>query len=236
MQTYIRGIKLNEDIAEELYPFNIPAVRAIDHFDFRQPVTFLIGENGSGKSTILEALAVAIGFNPEGGTKSYSFATANTVSKLHDSITVVREPVREREGFFLRAESFYNVSTEASRLGLQYGDKALHDQSHGESFLSIANYRFAPKGLYILDEPEAALSPQRQLAFLARIHDLVQHQSQFIIATHSPILWAYPQAKIYELSQSGIRSIEYEKTGHYRLTLDFLTNHKIYVNKLFTGE
>lgn len=229
---YIRQALIDGQTDSSLYPFNIPAVRRLESLEFDQPVTFLVGENGSGKSTILESLAVLAGFNSEGGTKNYSFSTADTTSELHEKIRLVRGPQREKNGFFLRAESFYNVSTESEKLDLRYGDRSLHDQSHGESFLSLVNHRFGPNGLYILDEPEAALSPQRQLSLMARIHDLTKQNSQFIIASHSPILMAYPGAAIYLLDDEGISRTSYEQTEHYKLTLDFLFNHQAYVRKL----
>lgn len=231
---FVLGARLKPGVDETAYPFTIPSVRALESLNLDASVTFLIGENGSGKSTIIEALALSAGFNEEGGTKNFSFSTKSTASVLTDHIQLVRSARREKEGFFLRAESFYNVSTEADNLGLRYGEKTLHEQSHGESFLAIANHRFAANGLYILDEPEAALSPQRQLAFLARMHDLVQQGSQFIIATHSPILLAYPGATIYELNKSGVAQTPYEDTAPYEFTLDFLTNHKAYIKSLLS--
>jgi len=189
----------------------------------------------------LEALAKLAGFNSEGGTKNYQFATEDTTSTLASNLVLVRGSRREKDGFFLRAESFYNVASEANRLNkidpgmfASYGGKSLHSQSHGESFLALANHRFGPNGLYILDEPEAALSPRRQLALLARIHDLVAGGSQFIIATHSPILLSYPDSTIYELDRDGIRTIRYEDSDHFQTTKDFLNNHQVYLAKLLS--
>lgn len=226
-----------------VYPFNIPAVRTLKSLNLHPQVTFLIGENGSGKSTLIEAIAVAAGFNAEGGSKDFRFETKRSESTLGECLQVVRGPYREDGGFFLRAESFYNAATEVERLKeaaaggdrfLQsYGGKSLHEQSHGESFLALAMNRFWPKGLYILDEPEAALSPTRQLSLLQIIHHHVtQLRSQFIIATHSPILMAYPNATIYNLSEEGIKSISYEETEHYRITRDFLNNRETYLHAL----
>lgn len=173
------------------------------------PVTFLVGENGSGKSTLLEAIAVSCGFNAEGGTRNFTFSTRATHSELGEYITVAKRRY-PRDGFFLRAESFYNVATNidemdeepsfSPRLIDSYGGVSLHSQSHGESFLALVQNRFGGEGLYLLDEPEAALSPTRQLTLLGEMHQLVERNSQFIIATHSPILMAYPGARIYELS------------------------------------
>lgn len=216
------------------YPFCLPAVRSLETLKLHPKVTFLVGENGSGKSTLLEAIAVALGFNPEGGTKNFRFGTRPSHSNLHEFIRVAKGFRRPKDGFFLRAESFFNVASEIENLDAEpsfgppvidsYGGKSLHEQSHGESFLALMMNRFGGNGLYILDEPEAALSPQRQLAVLSRIHDLVSEDSQFIIATHSPILMAYPDAWIYSCSVNGLEKIDYFETEHYQITRDFLLN------------
>jgi predicted ATPase len=232
-RVYVRAARVNGERGRQDYPYKIPAIQHLEELSFEQPVTFIVGENGSGKSTIIEAMAQAAGFGSEGGTKNYSFETHDNTSELKDVIALVRNPGREKGGFFLRAESFYNVATESERLGMHYGGKSLHAQSHGESFLHIANERFEPYGLYFFDEPEAALSPQRQLALLRRMHNLVQCGSQFIIATHSPILLAYPGAVIYELSRHGVERVDYEETEHFKLTRDFLQNHRLYIKRLF---
>ena len=197
---------------------------------FCAPVTFLVGENGAGKSTLLEAIAVAAGFNAEGGTRNFQFSTNNTHSELYRCIGLARKAY-PRDGFFLRAESFYNLATNVDELDridggmLQsYGGVSLHAQSHGESFLSLMLNRFGGNGLYILDEPESALSPTRLMSLLTLIDELVKRNSQFIISTHSPILMAYPKAEIYELSTDGIRTVPYKETEHYRVTLEFLQN------------
>lgn len=229
---YLREIRLNrEKLDGESYLAGLPVVRHLKRLSLRSPVTFLIGENGTGKSTLLEAVAVNCGFNPEGGTRNFHFSTADTHSSLYEAITVTKGVLRPKDGFFLRAESFYNLATnidELSREGLgrpiveSYGGVSLHRQSHGESFLSLVMNRFGGNGLYLLDEPEAALSPCRQMSLLTAIHDLVKENSQFLIATHSPILMAYPGAEIYELSEKGIRLTGYEETEHYQLTKRFL--------------
>ncbi|MGH8854867.1 MAG: AAA family ATPase [Telluria sp.] len=208
------------------FPFSLPVVRALERLPLHPGVTFLVGENGSGKSTLLEAIAVGMGFNAEGGSQNFNFATRASHSSLHEHLRFVRGVHRPRDGFFLRAESFYNVSSEIERLavGSSYGPKSLHEQSHGEAFLSLFMNRFGRDSFYVLDEPEAALSPQRQLALLSRLHDLVEERSQFVIATHSPILMAYPNALIYECGEHGIRAVAYEDTEHYRVTRDFLAN------------
>jgi predicted ATPase len=225
---YIRSIRLNKEKVSNFkqYPFNLPAVKALSNLEFHPKVTFIVGENGSGKSTLLEAIAVQLGFNAEGGTKNFSFSTKSSHSELHDFVTAIKGFKTPNDGFFLRAESFYNVATAIDNYNVteSYGSKSLHEQSHGESFLALMMHRFGGKGIYILDEPEAALSPQRQFAVLTRIHDLVLDDSQFIIATHSPILMAYPDAWIYHCSERGISRIAYKDTEHYQITRDFLLN------------
>lgn len=216
------------------YPFSLPAVRELETLDLHPRVTFLVGENGSGKSTLLEGIAVALGFNAEGGSRNFSFATRASHSDLHEYLRIAKGVRRPSTGYFLRAESFYNVATEIERLDAEpglgapvinsYGGHSLHEQSHGEAFLTLLTERFQGKGLYILDEPEAALSPARQLAVISRLHDLVREGSQFVIATHSPILMAYPDACIYQCSARGIEPIAYQDTEHYQITRDFLVD------------
>src|SRR3990167_4052632 len=207
-----------------VYPFNLPVVRSLNGLKFHPRVTFLVGENGSGKSTLIEALAVAWGFNAEGGSRDHQFATHANHAPLHEFVPPIRNPkLRPHDGFFLRAESFFNVATylEENR-GSRYGDKPLHEQSHGEAFFALFDNRLMGDGLYIMDEPEAALSPQRQLAFLAKLHQLVLARSQLIIATHSPIILGYPDAWIYRASEQGLERIAYEDTEHYSVTRGFL--------------
>ena len=228
------------------YPFSLPAVRHLDVLKLHPCVTYVIGENGSGKSTLLEAIAVACGFNPEGGTKNFRFGTRASHSSLHEYLRVAKGIRRPRDGFFLRADSFFNVATEIEKLDAEpapappiidsYGGKSLHEQSHGESFLALMMNRFGGNGLYILDEPEAALSPQRQLSALVRIHQLVHQDSQFIIATHSPILMAYPEAHIYACSQEGIKLVDYYETEHYQVMRNFVANPKRMLDALFAPE
>jgi predicted ATPase len=229
-QPFIDTVSLLRDRVPSFdeYPYSIPALRRLATLKLHPKVTFLIGENGSGKSTLLEAIAVAEGFNAEGGTRNFDFKTKDSHSELYKCLRLGRGVRRARhDAFFLRAESFYNVATWIDQLGFSpdkspYGPGSLHDQSHGESFLSLFIQRFSGNGLYLLDEPEAALSPQRQLTFLAQLHDLVKRGSQFIIATHSPIIMAYPNATIYLLSDNGIETVEYEDTEHVRVTRAFL--------------
>lgn len=232
---YISRVELlrHEGANFAAYPFALPAVRHLHAIDLHPKVTFLVGENGSGKSTLLEAIAVRWGFNAEGGTKNFQFETRRSHSELHQFLRIARGVRKPADGFFLRAESFFNLATEIERLDAEgpgprvvdsYGGISLHEQSHGESFLAVMLNRFGGHGLYILDEPEAALSPQRQLSALVRIHDLVNQDSQFIIATHSPILMAYPDAYIYSCSPDGLKRVEYEETEHYRVMRQFILN------------
>lgn len=225
---YLRGIRLSKPPEEESYIWNIPAVsylKQVDGLTFHSPVTFFVGENGTGKSTLLEAIAVSMGFNAEGGSRDFSFSTKETHSELYEWITTIKT-VSPKDGFFLRAESFYNTASyldENSELK-RYGNVSFHEQSRGEAFLSLITNRFEGNGLYLLDEPESALSPLRLMSLLAEMDRLVKADSQFIIATHSPILLAFPQAEIYECSDSGIRKVTYRETESYQLTKQFLDN------------
>ena len=241
---YLQEVALRRDRVPDFdrYPFSLPVISPLDRVEFRQPVTFFVGENGSGKSTLLEAIAVALGFNAEGGSRNFRFGTRPSHSNLHEYLRVVRGRERARDGFFLRAESYFNVATEIEHIDAApgrgepiapaYGARALHEQSHGESFLALVEHRFRGGGIYLLDEPEAALSPMRQMALLSRLHALVQARSQFIIATHSPILLAYPEATIYECSATGLRSLRYEETEHFRITRDFLNRYPAMLREL----
>ena len=216
------------------YPFSIPAIGGMDFIEFDRPVTFFIGENGSGKSTLLEAIAIGMGLNAEGGSRNFRFATRESHSNLSNHLRLARSVRRPRDSYFLRAESYFNVATEIEALDREpafappiidsYGGKSLHEQSHGESFFALFLNRLRGNGLYFFDEPEAALSPTRQLAFLSRLHDLVKDGSQFLIATHSPILLAYPDAAIHVLDDGPPRRIEYRDTEHYGVTRTFLND------------
>lgn len=238
---YVLSVSLVRDRVESFdrYPFSIPCIRALKTLKFDPKVTFFVGENGSGKSTLIEAIAVAAGFNAEGGTKNFRFSTRPSESVLHVALRLARGDHRERDGFFLRAESLFNVATQIDELDVtsSYGGVSLHEQSHGESFLALALNRFEGYGLYILDEPEAALSPSRQLAFLRIIDELVRKKgSQFIIATHSPILMGYPHATIYLLTGDGFAKVPYEKTEHYQITRGFLEDREEYLRHLFADD
>ena len=213
-------------IDENSYLHDIPAIRKIKSLSFSNPVTFFVGENGSGKSTMLEALAIAAGFNPEGGTKNYSFSTYDSHSELCDALRLTRSVRREKWGYFFRAESFYNVATkeeEYSRLGGV--PHCYHEKSHGESFFALAEDNFRPNGLYFLDEPEAALSPQRQLAYLRGIYLCAKRGAQFIVVSHSPILLGLPGAEILVFDENKPHPCSYEQTDSYAVTSLFI-NHR----------
>ena len=201
-------------------------------------MTLFAGENGSGKSTLVEAIAIAAGFNAEGGSRNVTVSTRASHSDLHKHLRLVRGTRRPRTGYFLRAESFFNVATYIEALGdpgisAAYGTVPLHERSHGESFIALVQHRFGPKGLYILDEPEAALSLRGNLALMRRMHDLVAEGSQFLVSTHSPILLGYPDAKIYVLSAEGIAQVPYEKTEVVELTRAFLDGRDQFLRHLF---
>lgn len=231
---YIRDIIFDNNLPEGTYLHGLPVIR---HFAANRKltldaaVTFFVGENGTGKSTLLEAIAVAYGFNAEGGSKNFHFSTNETHSELWKHLRLVKTAFA-KDGFFLRAESLYNVATNIDEMDAEpsfdecviggYGGVSLHNQSHGESFLSIVKHRFFGSGIYILDEPEAALSPMRLLELMVLIKHLTERDSQFIIATHSPILMAFPNARILEFSEHGIRPVNYKDTAHYQVTKQFL--------------
>jgi predicted ATPase len=229
MSTFLRAARVDTQTPRDAFPFTIPALKNFERIVFDAPVTFFIGENGSGKSTLLEALAVKCGMNAEGGGKSFHFSTTDTTSKLHKALVLEREPGLPKNNYFFRAESFYTLANEIERIATidagmynSYGGKSLHARSHGEAFLTVVRNRLSANGLYLFDEPEAALSPSRQLTVLSIIHQLVVQNSQFIIATHSPILMAYPGARLYHFTESGIHEVAYTDTEHYRVTRDFL--------------
>jgi predicted ATPase len=228
-----------------IYPFNLPSLKELHQLQMHPKVTFFIGENGSGKSTLLEALAVNLGMNAEGGTENFRFGTRASHSNLHEYLRIAKGYKKPQTRFFLRAESYFNLATEIENLDAEpacgppiihsYGFRSLHEQSHGESFMALMMNRFGKNGLYLLDEPEAALSPQRQLAALSRMHELVQQGSQFIIATHSPILMAYPDAVIYEFSAQGVAPVAYQDTSHFKVTQSFLNDPERMLATLLHG-
>lgn len=248
---FLHQVRLDPSVERpESYPFTLPAVRGLAEaggVGFDTAVTFVVGHNGSGKSTLVEAIATALGFNPEGGSKSFRFSTAATHSTLTDALVLRHGSSKPRTGFFLRAESFYNVASEIDRLDAEpsfgppvvdsYGGVSLHEQSHGESFMALLVHRFGPRGLYLLDEPEAALSPQGAMAALARIHQLAGDGAQFIIATHSPILLAVPGATILEIEQDGhIERVDYDDAMPVAVTRAFLSNRGRYLHELLDDD
>jgi predicted ATPase len=242
-ELFIRGLKHAKIADDAMYPYDIPAVRDVESITFNSPVTFFVGENGSGKSTILEAIAVTAGFNAEGGTKNYNFSTENSTSELANTLTLIRGARREKSGFFLRAESFYTTANYTEKgtfpagdtpAPLFFDDKPMHQQSHGEAFMAIVN-GFQP-GLFLFDEPESALSPQRLLQLMVQIHELAKRGSQFIIATHSPILLAYPGAQIYEFTQLGVQVTRFEELDHVNVTRNFLNNPGSFLKELFEDQ
>lgn len=245
---YISEIIFDNELQKSSYLNNLPVIKHLSEYEklkFCAPVTFFVGENGTGKSTLLEAIAVAFGFNAEGGTKNFTFSTNATHSELWEHLTLVKREFA-RDGFFLRAESLYNVATNIEELDKipaaapfiteSYGGKSLHNQSHGESFLSIVQNRFGGNGLYILDEPEAALSPMRLLTLMAEINSLVNKNSQFIIATHSPILMTIPNSQIFEFSNKGIKEVSFDETEHFKITKSFLDNPQKMLHYLLDTE
>lgn len=232
---YITGIRLRD--MPQGYLANLPAVKHLyrsKELEFTNPVTFFVGENGSGKSTLLEAIAVAAGFNAEGGSRDFVFSTRRTHSDLCDLIIPIRT-IPPKDGFFLRAESFYNTASylDENSTMKRYGGVSFHEQSHGESFLSLVTNRFEGNGLYIMDEPEAALSPQRLLTLLVLMDELVKKRSQFIIATHSPIIMAFPGADIIQFSEKGMERVSYRETESYRITKQFMDDPERMIKYLF---
>ncbi|MEU4689365.1 AAA family ATPase [Actinoplanes sp. NPDC023714] len=238
---FIKAIRL-DDAPREGHPFDLPVVRGLRErggLRLTAPVTLLAGDNGSGKSTLVEAIAVAAGFNPEGGTTAFNLPTRPGESALGAHLTLSRPPGRRpRTGFFLRAESFYNVATAIDQLGVvgSYGGRSLHERSHGESFLDLVAHRFGPAGLYVLDEPEAALSVNGCLALLVHIAELVAAGSQFVVATHSPILLACPDATIVEIGADGtLGEVGYDQAEAVALTRTFLADPQRMLRQLLAG-
>ena len=234
-ELHIKGLSINWDrIGRDSYLRDIPAVSKITGLSFARPITFFVGENGSGKSTLLEAMAVAYGFNPEGGTKNYSFSTYDSHSELCDAMLLIRGAHKPGWGYFLRAESFYNVATKEDEYSKEPGGVPLelHQKSHGESFLTIAQTNFKPNGVYFLDEPEAALSPQRQLTLLMEIARCAAEESQFFIVTHSPILLGIPDAQILSFDDGEVHECGYEDTDSYQVTELFINNRKQLLKRL----
>jgi predicted ATPase len=241
---FITKIALNEDVDKREYPFNIPVLKNFKELIIKSPVTFFVGENGSGKSTLIEAIAIASGLNPEGGSQNFNFKTNDSHSQLYKELIITKTGNRPVTKYFLRAESFYNVASEIDRTVKEdgnyaalfaHGGNSLHECSHGEAFLTLIENRFFDKGLYILDEPESALSPIKQMRLLVLIDTLVKNGSQLIIATHSPILLSYPDATIYDFD-NNLCEINYEDTEHYKLYKLFINNPKMMIEKLFNDK
>ncbi len=242
---YIRSIRLNEEriLSFNDFPLNLPVIKNFREIALHPNVTYIIGENGMGKSTLLEGIAIGLGFNPEGGTLNFNFSSYDSHSNLEQYLRIVKGVERAQDSFFFRAETFYNVATNIEEMDSEpsfggkvidsFGGVSLHEQSHGEAFFAAFTERFRGNGLYILDEPEAALSPLRQLSMLARINDLVHQGSQFIISTHSPMIMAYPDAKIIQLTEEGMTEVTLEETYHYSIMNQFFDDRKRMLHHLF---
>ncbi len=245
---FIRRITLEGDLPADSYLNRLPVVRylAKHPITLEKPVTFFVGENGSGKSTLIEAIAVAMGFNPEGGTRNFDFSTRESHSALHSALCITKGTARIRDGFFLRAESFYNVATNIEEMDRQpassrkviesYGGVSLHNQSHGESFMALAENRFGGSGIYIRDGAEAGLSPMRLLRLICRMQELVRDHSQFIISTHSPILMAFPDADVLQITESGVERVSFRETEHWQVTKMFFDDPERMLHYLLQEE
>lgn len=231
---FIRRITIDwNKIDQHSYLRNITSLNGLECLELTRPITFFVGENGSGKSTLLEAVATAYGFNPEGGTRNYNFSTYDSHSSLHEAVTLSKGYRKARGGYFLRAESFYNVATqEENYADINHPSERYHEKSHGESFLALAQKRLNPDGVYIFDEPEAALSPQRQLTLLMEIYNCAKDGSQFIIVTHSPILLSIPGAEILTFDDGPVHPCSYEETDSYQISKMFIENRKQILQRL----
>lgn len=241
---FLRAIR-NEHVptADDSYPFNLPIVRHLSTLEFSKSVTYIVGENGSGKSTLLEAIANLLGLNAEGGSKNFNFRTNDTHSNLYEELRAIRADVGYRNAFFFRAESFYNVASEVDRIAREdqrmlnsYGGISLHKQSHGESFIALFTNRLRNKGLYIFDEPEAALSYMNQLRFLVWMKEAVNAGSQIIISTHSPVILAYPDAEIFVAEDGILKATSYDDCYIYRDMLAFITNKDLVIKELLSDQ
>jgi predicted ATPase len=245
----LRKLTLLRDQVQDwnAYPFCVPAIRELSELALRSRICFLAGENGSGKSTLLEAIAAHYGFGREGGTRSFQNDTTNSNYSIDPLVKALRLSfdVRTGAGFFLRAESFFNVASHIDEMDKEpssappisafYGGQSLHTRSHGETFFTLLDLKFRRNGLFLLDEPEAALSPQRQLSFLVLIHDVLKNfkDAQFIISTHSPVLLAYPKAQIFSFDDGHVHGIDYEQTGAFQVVHRFLNHREDFLEELF---
>jgi predicted ATPase len=231
-------LKKDKLVISDDYPFSMPVIKNFKKIEFKKQVTFIIGENGSGKSTLIEAFANRCRFNAEGGSRNFRFGTRYTDSNFYRYLNFGKSfEFSIFDGYFVRSETLYNLATRAEdRMGWEipsdYGEISLHDQSHGESFLSLLENRITKRGLYIFDEPETGLSVKNLFAVLSIINDLIKIQSQFIICTHSPILLAFPDSEIYEITNGSLQKTKYEETDCYNLSKYFLMNHKEMLKKL----
>lgn len=234
-ELYLRSVTFDKTADNTTYPYSVPVIQENSNLEFMKPVTIIVGENGIGKSTLIEAIALASGFSPEGGSKNMLVQTANTTSELHKHIKITKGIRRPKDGYFLRSESYFNVASAIEDLDKDplggppvtsyYGGQSLHHMSHGESFMALLTNRLYGKGFYIFDEPEAALSPNRQIEMITRINELCSQQSQFIIASHSPIILGIPGAEIWHVQSSGKIKIEYYgNLDHVRVTEKFIKN------------
>lgn len=231
---FIRSVTIDWDKIDcDSYLREIPALKFEGSLEFQKNITFFVGENGTGKSTLLEAIAVAYGFNAEGGSRNYNFSTYDSHSELHSAIQIIKGFQNPAWSYFLRAESFYNVATKEEEYSdLKHPSQKYHEKSHGESFMAIAQGSFKPNGLYLLDEPEAALSPQRQLTLLIEIGRLAKAGAQFIIASHSPILLGIPEAQILSFDDGVIHECDYVETESYQVTEMFINNREYLLKRL----
>ncbi|MUH60301.1 AAA family ATPase [Bifidobacterium canis] len=228
----ISGLRIDWDLLADSYVSRIPALRSVDELEFSSNVTFFTGENGSGKSTLLEAIALACGFSAEGGSRNFHFSTFDDTSDLIDAITLYRKRSIPQSSFFLRAESFFTMATQAADYdGGRSVLSSMHEMSHGESFMELLLSRTGT-GLFLLDEPESALSAQRQLTLLAHMHEMAGAGSQFIVATHSPILLGLPGASILRFDDDGVHPCAYEDTDSYRVTEMFINHRELLLHHL----
>ena len=238
---YLSQIRLSRehDLPDDEYPLTIPVIRHLHTLSFAQSVTYLVGPNGSGKSTILEAIAVLLNLNPEGGSRNFHFHTVETHSRLSEALVAVRSDLSYRDAFFFRAESYYNVASEIERLNAvdggmyrSYGGESIHVRSHGEGFMALIQHRLNGKGIYLFDEPEAALSFSNQLAFLCWMNDAVARGAQIIITTHSPVILSYPHATIYEIGDGQITPVLYDECHVYKDMYGFMINRDLYLREM----